>query len=76
MMVYDKKCAVKQMDNPVRWFIYGLISNIRNLIDILSRYLENFEPTHRRVNHCHEGKTNIIINGSADRLMLAYTLTI
>ena len=39
-------------------------------------YINDFEPTHFRVNYRHSGETNITCNDSAAWMMLSYRLTI
>ena len=69
-------CVVKQLANPVRWFIYVLIITGRNLIEFVPRYFNDFEPACGGVDHCHAGQTNIITSDSAAWLLLYYKIAI
>ena len=59
-----------------RLFIYVLIITSLNLIKVVRPYLNYLETACGGVDHCHAGKTNIIINDSTARLLLSYRLTI
>ena len=52
-----------------------LISTARKIIKFIPLHFDNFKPTGSEVYQFYSGETNIMLNYSADRMMLSYTLT-
>ena len=74
--VSNKRCVVKQQDNPGRLFVYVIIITFCNLIEVVCQYLNNFESACGGVDNHHTGETKISFNDINAILLLSYRLTI